>query len=120
MDEEGEEGETSEELTKRRNEKYKTIEVVYETLGKSWPRNKATQLEYQDLLLNECYKALERSPRDIQVAILTALRCYFEKLHYFNEEHSATPDENKHVTDILNKTTEALHFSLGKQEKVIA
>lgn len=109
-----EEGETSEELSKRRNEKFKTIEVVYETLGKSWPRNKATQLEYQDLLLNECYKALERSPRDIQVAILTALRCYLEKLHYFNEEYSATDEENVKVNDILDKATQTLHFSLGE------
>lgn len=114
MDEKTEDGETSEELKKLRNDKFKTIEVIYETLGKSWPKKKETQLKYQEQLLNECYIALETSPRDVQVAVLSAFRCYLEKLHYFNEQYVTSAEEKEILPIILQKTTQALHFSLGE------
>lgn len=114
MEEKAEEKETSEELTKIRNEKFKTIEVIYETLGKSWPKKKETQLKYQENLLNECYSALESSPRDVQVAVLSAFRSYIDKLHYFNEDYETSAEEKETLSIILQKTTRALHYSLGE------
>lgn len=114
FDEKVEENETSEEINKQRDERYSTIEVVYISLGKSWPKNKQTQLQYQDILLNECYKALEQSPRDIQVSILTALHCYIDKLHYFSSDVKTTEEEERHLSPILVKMCDALHYSLGE------
>lgn len=62
-----------EELSKARNEKYKTLSVLYETLGKAWPRAKATQLQFEAPVLAECLQTLELSPRDVQVLFSTYL-----------------------------------------------
>lgn len=58
-----------EQLTNARNEKYQTLSIVYETLGKAWPNDKTTQLEFQDKVLAECLQTLELSPRNVQVRL---------------------------------------------------
>ncbi|KAH8348771.1 hypothetical protein KR084_010854, partial [Drosophila pseudotakahashii] len=82
---------TSQDLTAdERNKRAQTLnrlkEVVWETLGKSWPRHSIeTQHRYQLFFAENCTSILAESTRPVQVSLLAALTKYIERLHVFDE-----------------------------------
>ncbi|KAH8285548.1 hypothetical protein KR054_010857, partial [Drosophila jambulina] len=82
---------TSKDLTAdERNKRAQTLnrlkEVVWETLGKSWPRHSIeTQHRYQLFFAENCTSILAESTRPVQVSLLAALTKYIERLHVFDE-----------------------------------
>ncbi|KAH8402377.1 hypothetical protein KR009_011602, partial [Drosophila setifemur] len=111
---------TSQDLTAdERNKRAQTLnrlkEVVWETLGKSWPRHSIeTQLRYQLFFAENCTSILAESTRPVQVSLLAALTKYIERLHVFDES-AQLPDlsqinqEKKIKTDIpVPQTREAI------------
>ncbi|XP_017039245.1 proteasome-associated protein ECM29 homolog [Drosophila ficusphila] len=82
---------TSQELSAdERNKRAQTLnrlkEVVWETLGKSWPRHSIeTQHRYQLFFAENCTSILAESTRPVQVSLLAALTKYIERLHVFDE-----------------------------------
>ncbi|XP_030379976.1 proteasome-associated protein ECM29 homolog [Scaptodrosophila lebanonensis] len=61
-------------------------EVVWETLGKSWPKHAIeTQRKFQLLFATHCTTILSESTRPVQVSLLAALTKYIERLYIFDE-----------------------------------
>ncbi|XP_011307486.1 proteasome-associated protein ECM29 homolog [Fopius arisanus] len=74
---------TTEESSKRREDQMKLQETVYKALGKAWPssiEHKSTQDEYCLQFVTHCHETLVNSTRPTQVAIMTTLTLFVEKL----------------------------------------
>ncbi|EDW31715.1 GL11265 [Drosophila persimilis] len=77
---------TADERNKRAQTLNKLKEVVWETLGKSWPRHSIeTQHRYQLFFAANCTSILSESTRPVQVSLLAALTKYIERLYIFDE-----------------------------------
>ncbi|XP_011685024.1 PREDICTED: proteasome-associated protein ECM29 homolog [Wasmannia auropunctata] len=74
------EEDTVEENRKKKENNIKLQETVYEVLGKAWPSTKETQDKYCIEFVTHCQKVLPNSTRSVQVAILTALNLFVDKL----------------------------------------
>lgn len=77
---------SSENLIKKRENLMKLQETVYASLGKAWPSlktSKQTQDKYCSQFVVHCYETLPNSTRPIQVAIMTTLTYFVEKLVLF-------------------------------------
>ncbi|XP_068144819.1 proteasome-associated protein ECM29 homolog [Drosophila tropicalis] len=89
---------SADERNKRAQTLNKLKEVVWETLGKSWPKHAIeTQYKYQLTLAENCSKILAESTRPVQVSLMAALCKYVERLHIF--EDSLPNQEKKIKTD---------------------
>ncbi|KAH8320498.1 hypothetical protein KR067_004311, partial [Drosophila pandora] len=106
---------TADERNKRAQTLNRLKEVVWETLGKSWPRHSIeTQHRYELFLAENCTSILAESTRPVQVSLLAAITKYIERLHVFDES-AQVPDlsqinqEKKIKTDTpLPQTREAI------------
>ncbi|KAL7736336.1 hypothetical protein ACLKA6_014807 [Drosophila palustris] len=77
---------TADERNKRAQILNKLKEVVWETLGKSWPKHATvTQHRYQLFFAENCTNILSESTRPVQVSLLAALTKYIERLYIFDE-----------------------------------
>ncbi|EDV98206.1 GH22981 [Drosophila grimshawi] len=77
---------TADERNKRAQTLNKLKEVVWETLGKSWPKHAIeTQHRYQLFFAENCSSILSESTRPVQVSLLAALTKYIERLYIFDE-----------------------------------
>lgn len=105
---------TGDEVTKRRESNIKLRQVIYETLGKSWPENsKQTQAKYRDLFVEHCNICLPATTRGIQVSIVTALNCFIDKLLLLQERDLNVNDKIE-LSNIIDKIITAIQFSLSK------
>lgn len=77
---------SADERNKRAQTLNKLKEVVWETLGKSWPKHAIeTQHRYQLFFAENCTSILSESTRPVQVSLLAALTKYVERLYIFDE-----------------------------------
>ncbi|KAH8405828.1 hypothetical protein KR215_009962, partial [Drosophila sulfurigaster] len=77
---------TADERNKKAQTLNKLKEVVWETLGKSWPKHAIiTQHRYQLFFAENCTSILSESTRPVQVSLLAALTKYVERLYIFEE-----------------------------------
>lgn len=77
---------SADERNKRAQTLNKLKEVVWETLGKSWPKHAiVTQHRYQLFFAENCTSILSESTRPVQVSLLAALTKYIERLYIFDE-----------------------------------
>ncbi|EDW09599.1 proteasome-associated protein ECM29 homolog [Drosophila mojavensis] len=77
---------TADERNKRAQTLNKLKEVVWETLGKAWPKHAIeTQHRYQLFFAENCTSILSESTRPVQVSLLAALTKYVERLYIFDE-----------------------------------
>ncbi|ALC41834.1 CG8858 [Drosophila busckii] len=77
---------TADERNKRAQTLNKLKEVVWETLGKSWPKHAIdTQHRYQLFFAENCTSILNESTRPVQVSLMAALIKYIERLYIFDE-----------------------------------
>lgn len=104
---------TSEEIAKKRENVIKLKEAVYETLGKAWPEHsKNTQEKYREMFVEHCVECLPSVTRPVQVAVITALNCFVDKLILLKEA-SLSKQEEDSLAKIVEKILEALQFTLG-------
>lgn len=108
---------SSEEVSKSRENNIKLKEVLYDTLGKSWPEHsKTTQEKYREMFVDHCISCLPNETRSVQVYVMSALCCFVDKLSLLKEDKSSGAEE-----DALNKITErlleALRYSLSECNK---
>ncbi|KAF7987486.1 hypothetical protein HCN44_003248 [Aphidius gifuensis] len=108
---------TTEESNKKRENQMKLQEVVYESLGKAWPSNpesKTTQDKYCLQFVTHCYETLPNSTRTIQVAIMTTLNRFVEKLLLFKMTNDQlTIDDHKKMNKICQTIHDILKISIG-------
>lgn len=74
------EDESITENSKRKESNLKSQEIVYEMLGKAWPSSKETQDNFCIEFVHHCQQVLPNTTRPIQVAILTSLNHFVDKL----------------------------------------
>ncbi|XP_015114658.1 proteasome adapter and scaffold protein ECM29 [Diachasma alloeum] len=99
----------TEESTKKREDQMKLQETVYEALGKAWPssiESKLTQDEYSVQFVTHCHETLANSTRPIQVAIMTTLTLFVEKLVLLK---LTTPELTENDKEKVCKICETLH-----------
>lgn len=105
---------TSEDISSKREANIKLRETVYEALGKSWPSNcKTTQEKYRELFVDHCKICLPTTTRGIQVAIVTALCSFIDKLIILKEDDLDEKDKDS-LTKIVDNLIITLEYSLGK------
>ncbi|KAH8398984.1 hypothetical protein KR222_007687, partial [Zaprionus bogoriensis] len=93
---------SADERNKRAQTLNKLKEIVWETLGKSWPKHAInTQHRYQLFFAENCTSILSESTRPVQVSLLAALTKYIERLYIFDE--TAKLPEVPLVRDNLEK-----------------
>ncbi|KAI4501123.1 hypothetical protein M0802_003926 [Mischocyttarus mexicanus] len=85
------------ESSKRKEDNIKLQEVVYEVLGKAWPSSKTTQDEFCIEFVHHCQQVLPNTTRSVQVAILTSLNHFVDKLVLFtiDDTNMTTSDKEK-------------------------
>ncbi|XP_069674508.1 proteasome adapter and scaffold protein ECM29 isoform X2 [Periplaneta americana] len=88
-------------------------ETVYETLGKAWPNNHITQVQYREQVLKQCVSCLANSTRAVQVAVVAALRCYVDRLTLLDVSTTLEEEDKEALDRILTKVYQALEFALG-------
>lgn len=74
------EEDSAEENRKKKENNLRLQETIYEVLGKAWPSTKETQDKYCIEFVIHCQKVLPNSTRSVQVAILTALNLFVDRL----------------------------------------
>ncbi|XP_011343237.1 proteasome adapter and scaffold protein ECM29 isoform X2 [Ooceraea biroi] len=98
---------TVEENRKRKENNVRLQETVYEVLGKAWPSTKDTQDKYCIEFVTHCQKVLPNSTRSVQVAILTALNLFVDRLVLLQLSKAETSPKDKkllgEICDSLNK-----------------
>ncbi|KAH0956005.1 hypothetical protein HN011_009526 [Eciton burchellii] len=98
---------TAEENRKKKENNIKLQETVYEVLGKAWPSAKETQDKYCIEFVTHCQKILPNSTRSVQVAILTALNLFVDRLVLLKMSKAETSSKDKKllgdICDSLNK-----------------
>ncbi|CAD6237411.1 GSCOCG00002299001-RA-CDS [Cotesia congregata] len=108
---------SSEEITKKREDQMKLQETVYEALGKAWPGSKGskdTQDKYCLQIIAHCHETLPSSTRAIQVAIMTTLTHFVEKLVFFQVTYGELKKEDREKLDIICETLyQILKISIG-------
>lgn len=111
-------GDTStEEISKGRENNIKLKEVLYDTLGKSWPENsKETQEKYREMFVEHCVSCLPNETRPVQVCVVSALCCYVDKLLLLKEEELSASEEEA-LDKIIGKVLEVLRYTLGELGK---
>nr|CAD7460685.1 unnamed protein product [Timema tahoe] len=102
-----------EEVSGTRSERLLLTETVYETLGKAWPSNKDTQARHQEKLLDQCVSQLPKSVRPVQVAMMTALHSYVDKLCLLEGDTNVQDEEI--LVRLIDKVNEALKYALDVQ-----
>ncbi|KAI9579486.1 proteasome-associated protein ECM29 homolog [Glossina fuscipes] len=86
---------TTDERNKRLNIVNKLKEVIFETLGKSWPKNSVqTQFKYQQRFAESCSQCLKDNIRSVQVSLMIALTKFLERLHVWNNDNSLKIEES--------------------------
>lgn len=104
---------SGDEISKRREANIKLREVIYDTLGKSWPDNsKSTQEKYRDLFVEHCNSCLPTTTRGIQVCVMTALNCFVDKLLLLQENDLSSTDKQE-LEKITDKILIILQYSLS-------
>ncbi|CAH1134863.1 unnamed protein product [Ceutorhynchus assimilis] len=100
--------------TKENRENQINLKIVaYDTLGKSWPENSAaTQEKYRELFVSHCVETLPNVTRTIQVAVLSALYCFVNKLNLF-QKSDLNSKESADLEQLVDKLLEAITYSLG-------
>ncbi|XP_012280899.1 proteasome-associated protein ECM29 homolog isoform X2 [Orussus abietinus] len=102
------------ERTKKKEDILKLQETLYEALGKAWPSNKETQDKYCLQFVTHCYEVLPKSTRTLQVAILTMLNLFVDKLVLLQIDATQTSPKDKEtlksICDVLEKI---LRHSMG-------
>ncbi|XP_074097479.1 proteasome adapter and scaffold protein ECM29 [Cotesia typhae] len=108
---------SSEEITKKREDQMKLQETVYEALGKAWPSSKGskdTQDKYCLQIIAHCHDTLPSSTRAIQVAIMTTLTHFVEKLVFLQVSYGELSKEDSKKLDIICETLyQILKISIG-------
>lgn len=105
---------TGEEVTKRRELNIKLRQVIYETLGKTWPENsKETQEKYRELFVEHCNICLPATTRGIQISIMSALNCFVDKLLLLQEVNLNANDKVV-LAKLIAKLLIILEYSLSK------
>ncbi|KAJ8667078.1 hypothetical protein QAD02_008740 [Eretmocerus hayati] len=108
------EDDSAEENKKKREEKSKLQETIYESLGKAWPSCKETQDQYGVKFLMHCFETLPTCTRPVQVAILTALNHFVDKLVLFKINVNETSESDKEVLDsICGILLKILRYAIG-------
>ncbi|XP_012233833.1 proteasome adapter and scaffold protein ECM29 [Linepithema humile] len=101
------EEDTAEESRKKKENNIKLQETVYEVLGKAWPSTKETQEKYCIEFVTHCQKVLPNSTRSVQIAILTALNLFVDRLVVLkiNKTEMSVKDKKllDEISDNLNK-----------------
>ncbi|KAG8312446.1 hypothetical protein J6590_023052 [Homalodisca vitripennis] len=108
-----EEDEKQEETSKRREELLNLREIAFSTLGKAWPRNEVTQVEFREQVVAQCgVSCLENNTRSVQVKIMMAVFNYFEKLSFWDK--TELPDSDRvALRNIIDKFVPAMKYALG-------
>ncbi|XP_015601340.2 proteasome adapter and scaffold protein ECM29 [Cephus cinctus] len=102
------------ENSKKREDKIKLQETVYEALGKAWPSNTETQDKYSIQFVTHCYEMLPNNTRPIQVAILMTLSLFVDKLVLFKTDVSKTSAKDKEtLASICDTLDKILRQSIG-------
>lgn len=104
---------TAEETSKKRENMIKLKETVYETLGKAWPANCATQEKYGELFVEHCVNCLPNTTRSVQVCVVAALCLYVDKLAVLHGEVTTTKCTEL-FPKILENVFKALSYALSK------
>ncbi|XP_058794814.1 proteasome adapter and scaffold protein ECM29 isoform X2 [Phymastichus coffea] len=111
---EDDDDESAEENKKKREDKIKLQETIYEGLGKAWPTRKDTQDQYCLQLVMHCFETLPISTRPVQVAILTTLNRYVDKLVLLRIDFSQTSEKEKEMLDSICSTLlKILRYAIG-------
>lgn len=111
--EESDEERSTEENSKRQELLILVTETAYETLGKAWPSNHATQVHYREQVLDQCVSCLTNSTRSVQVAVVAALRCYVDRLTLLDGSTVLEERDSEVLNRILAKIYQALEFAFG-------
>ncbi|KAK5644780.1 hypothetical protein RI129_006080 [Pyrocoelia pectoralis] len=102
-----------EEISENRENLIKIKEVIYETLGKSWPENsKDTQEKYRELFVEHCKVCLPNCTRSIQVYVISALRDFVDKLILLKEDRLSSKDDES-LSKIVDSVVEISVYALG-------
>ncbi|XP_008560300.1 proteasome adapter and scaffold protein ECM29 [Microplitis demolitor] len=108
---------TSEEMTKKREDQMKLQETVYEALGKAWPSSRSskdTQDKYCLQIIAHCHDTLSSSTRAIQVAIMTTLTHFVEKLIFLQLNYSElSKNDAAKLNTICETLYQILKISIG-------
>lgn len=112
---------SSEEIAKKRQHLLQIHETAYETLGKSWPRNRQTQQKYRLMFVEHCVNFLPIITRSVQVSLVGALYNYVDKLMLLdNEEEKLNADDEVALGVIVDKSLEVVKYALtiGKHTRL--
>lgn len=93
------------ENSKKVEDKLKLQETIYESLGKAWPSCKETQDKYCLQFVSHCNEVLSTSTRVVQVAILTTLNLFVDKLILFKIPAS---ESNQEMLNTVYETLEKI------------
>lgn len=125
-----------EEHKKKREEKIKMQETIYEGLGKAWPTCKETQgMHFLNLLIlyyttikkklnitdeycvqfvSHCFDTLPTSTRPVQVSILTTLNRYVDKSALLKMDYNQCTEKDKEMLDsICGTLLKILRYAIG-------
>lgn len=89
------------ESSKRKEDNIKLQEVVYEVLGKAWPSSKKTQDEFCIEFVHHCQQVLPNTTRSVQIAILTSLNHFVDKLVLFTIDDANMTTKDKETLNSL-------------------
>ncbi|XP_032663557.1 proteasome adapter and scaffold protein ECM29 [Odontomachus brunneus] len=90
---------TAEESRKKKENNIKLQETVYEVLGKAWPSSKKTQDKYCIEFVTHCQKVLPNSTRSVQIAILTTLNLFVDRLVLLKVSKEEISSQDRKVLD---------------------
>ncbi|XP_046388790.1 proteasome adapter and scaffold protein ECM29-like [Ischnura elegans] len=96
-----------EELTKLR-------EAACESLGKAWPSNLETQVQFRAVVVEKCVVCLKASTRPEQIAIIEAMRQFVDRLilpTYNEEEQDEEAEED--VQRVIQGLGKTLSYVIG-------
>uniref|UniRef100_A0ABD2WFD9 TOG domain-containing protein n=1 Tax=Trichogramma kaykai TaxID=54128 RepID=A0ABD2WFD9_9HYME len=111
---EDDEDDSAEDNKRKREEKIKLQEVIYEGLGKAWPTNKETQDQYCVRFVTHCFDSLPTSTRPVQVSILTALNRFVDKSVLIKTDFNILSDKEKEDLDAVGTTLlKCLRYAIG-------
>ncbi|MBN3306147.1 ECM29 protein, partial [Amia calva] len=94
---------------KRKELKTEALLCAFETLGKAWPKNSATQERYQLELCQLMCERLKLSTWRVQLGVLQSMKAYFQGLILLEKDQQDSPA----LTEILTESCTAITFPLG-------
>lgn len=89
------------ESSKRKEDNIKLQKVVYEVLGKAWPSSKKTQDEFCIEFVHHCQQVLPNTTIFVQIAILTSLNHFVDKLVLFTIDNANMSTKDKETLNSL-------------------